>query len=174
MEDNILIKKKARKAAFIVGWATLIGFSFLLFMPSIYMNPFTWCFLAGYILVFPLGLLGAYILGLITYNIFKRFIKNRLRYRSILCILIIISLIAGFMLQVFIVSRLTRTPPYKNEIDTNQDGKIDKWVYHNGVSTISETDTDYDGRPDIRKYYDNGELVKTEKITDLNRNVQKK
>jgi hypothetical protein len=174
MEDDILIKKKAKKAAFIVGWATLIGFSFLLFMPSIYMNPFTGWFIAGYILVFPLGLLGAYILGLITYNIFKRFIKNRLQYRSILCILIIISLAVGFMLQVSMMYLLTRTPPYKNEIDTNHDGKIDNWIYHDGVSSIVEIDTDYDGKPDIRKYYDNGELVKTEKITDLNKNAQKK
>ena len=77
-------------------------------------------------------------------------------------------------MQAFILISITRTPPYKNEIDTNQDGKIDKWIYDNGVSTISEIDTDYDGKPDIRKYYDNGELVKTEKITDLNKNVQKK
>ena len=175
MEDNILIKKRAKKLASIVGSAALIGFCFLLFMPTTYMNPFSAYLIFHHILFAPAGLLAAFLIGLISYFIFKRLSKTKFKYSVItLSILIILSSAAGAFLQAFILISITRTPPYKNEIDTNQDGKIDKWVYDKDSSTISETDTDYDGTPDVRKYYNNGELVKTEKITDLNKSVQKK
>jgi len=175
MEDNILIKKRTKKLAYVVGITTLIGFCFLLFMPTTYRNPFSAYLIMHHILFSPVALLAAFIIGLISYFIFKRLSKIKFQYSVItLGIFILSSFVVGAFLQVFTLTSITRVPPYKNEIDTNQDGKIDKWVYDKDSTTNVEIDTDHNGTPDVREYYDNGELVKTEKITDLNKNVQKK
>lgn len=164
MNNNNLIKKQAKMAAYIIGIATFLGFSVLMFMPSVYLNPFSVYLILGYLTFVPVGLLESYLFGLATYFLFKYTIKSKLVYWFVVAIGIVICFPIGAASNIYIFRQLAKTPPYKNEIDTNRDGKIDKWVYHDNTSTIVEIDTDYDGKPDTREHYDNGELVKKEII----------
>jgi len=177
MEDNsLIIKKQAKRAAYVVGIATFLGFSAMMFIPDIYrLGIFTPYLILGYIMLIPVGLLQSFIFGWIIYFIFKRFIKNKLIYGILLTIGIIICFVIGLSSQVYILRTMSKTPPYKNEIDTNKDGKIDKWVYDDNLNTRIEIDIDYDGKPDIkeysynadllkREYYKNGVLIKTEEF----------
>ncbi len=162
MENNKLIKI----SAYLVGIATFLGFLILLFMPSMYNNTFSFIFLAFNIIFCPVGFLEAFAWGGLSYFIFKRVIENKLVYWIIFCLL----LLGGFCIGAFslgIILRWTaRTSPYENTIDTNHDGKIDKWVYHNDQSTKIEIDTDFDGKPNTRECFENGDLVKKENITE--------
>jgi hypothetical protein len=57
-----------------------------------------------------------------------------------------------------------KSSPIKNQIDTNGDGRIDKWVYDKDLSTIVELDIDFDGKPDVRQYYKNSFMIKQENL----------
>ena len=162
MENDKLIKK----SAYVVGIATLSGFLILIFMPTSYINPFAPCLVLFNIMLSPVGILEAFILGKFAYFIFKRTKKSLLIYWVIFCFFVLGGFWIGFSSLGFILRATSKTPPYENRIDTNQDGKIDKWIYHNDMSTRVEIDTDFDGKPDIREYYENGELIRKEKVTD--------
>lgn len=164
MEDNNqdFVKKQAKKAAWIVGIATFLGFSILMFLPTIYGHSLTSLFILTYLGTVPLGIAEAYLFSLIVYFIFKHLIKNKLTYRISLVILIIIGYPLGIFGQCYTVRMLSKEKPYTNQIDTNRDGKVDKWVYSDNLNDRAEIDTDYDGMVDIKEYYYNGNLIKKE------------
>jgi len=168
-----LIKQRSLRAAKAVGIASFVGFSILLLIPTTYMNPFGIFFILGAIGLAPLGMLQAFIFAWPTYFIFKYFIKSKLAYRIALTIFIIIAIPLGTFFYALIIRAMAKTPAYTNEIDTNGDGKIDKWVYDNNMTTITTLDTDFDGKPDIKKYYNNGDLIKTENLSLPDKNVRK-
>lgn len=174
MESIELIKIRAKRAAFIVGIINFLGFSGILFIPQVYMmGLFTPYIIFGQLILFtPVGLLESFILGWVIYFIFKH-IKSKSTYTISLIIGIIICFPLGFFSNVHLFRLATKRPPYMNEIDTNQDGKIDKWVYHNDVLTRAELDTNYDGKPDVKRYYKNGELIKVEVDIDFDGKIDK-
>ena len=161
MEENNIVKTRAKKAGYIAGIATFLGFSFVLFLPSTYGNPFSFLFIFGIIALAPVGMLGSFIFGWVVYFISGQ-IKNRAAYKIALIIFIVIGYLLGCLGLISLFRAMGKTKPYTNQIDTNRDGKIDKWVYDNNLSTIVTLDTDYDGTPDIKEYYDNADLIKKE------------
>ena len=162
MEDNGSVRRRAKRAAFLIGFMTFLGFSTIMFiLDGLYRTIFAPYLILGYIMFIPVGLFESFIFGSITYFIFK-FIRNRLIYTISIITGIIICFTAGLFSQIYVWRSLSKTPPYKNEIDTNQNGKIDKWVYHDDLSIRVELDANYDGKPDIKEYYKNGELFKRE------------
>lgn len=170
-----LTKKQAKKAAHIAGIATFLGFSIIMFDRRTYSGGMAVLIIMLYLGLMPTGVLASYLIGKAVYFLF---IKNKHIRKIVVVILIIICYLLGiatFGLACLLFRIVTKTKPYTNQIDTNQDGKIDKWVYHDGVSSRAEIDTDYDGNPDIkeyrynadltkREYYKNGQLIKTEKF----------
>ena len=63
------------------------------------------------------------------------------------------------------------------DIDTNGDGKSDKWVHDNIYSHTTEIDydTNLDGKPDVWEYYDkNHKVYKKEIDTDFDGKPDKK
>lgn len=164
MKNDDLIKGQAKKAAFAIAIATFLGFSVLAFMPSVYREPLSSFLILGLITIAPVGMLGASLLGIVTYFIFKYLIRGKVIYIIVLVIGIVIAFALGVILEIGMFRQMGKTPPYENKIDTNRDGKIDKWIYDNDSSTIAEIDTDYDSKPDIRRSYKNGKLIREEEI----------
>lgn len=163
-------KNLPKIAAVSVGIATILGFCIILFLPSIY-KAGSWgvMIIGGQIMILPIGALAASLLGLLIYLIFKNFIRNKIIYTVSLIIAILICMPLGVWLNMSILRMLASVgslAPAVLRIDTNSDGKVDKWVYHdtNSLSTRIELDTDYDGDPDTREYYKNGELIKRDNI----------
>ncbi len=60
-----------------------------------------------------------------------------------------------------------RLVPKVVAIDTNKDGKPDRWEYYdNGVISRIESDTNGDGKIDEWVRFDHGKVVRVEKDTD--------
>lgn len=167
MEQKELTRKQARKAAFAVAISAFIGFSGILFSPDTYqLSIFLPAILIAQILFFsPAGLLEATIIWFVVYFIFKRII-NIFVFRILLIALCLAAVPLGFFSNVYLFRFITRTKPYMNQIDTNGDGKIDKWVYSNDNTgiTVVELDTTGNGRPNIKQTYKRTKLIRTEEI----------
>lgn len=170
MKDNNLAERKAKKAAFIIGIINFLGFSGILFIPQVYMmGLFTPYIIFGQLILFtPVGLLESFILGWVIYFIFKH-IKSKSIYIISLIVGIIICFPLGFFSNVhlFRFAMGVKSPePIVIRIDANSDGKVDKWIHEEKKSKTIEIDTNYDGVPDIKEYYQNGKLVKKEIVDD--------
>jgi hypothetical protein len=164
MKNIIFDRKSDKKTALIVGIVCFLGFCFFLFLPSMYNNPFSSILIYGVIFSAPIGILEASVIGWAAYLIFKR-IKKKATYIITLIILIIIGYAIGFFSWFALFRAITYTKPYTNKIDSNHDGKIDKWIYQEGTNAVVTLDTDYDGMPDEKEYYKNGDLIKKEKLS---------
>ncbi|HLH76147.1 MAG TPA: hypothetical protein VKV28_04995 [Candidatus Binataceae bacterium] len=75
----------------------------------------------------------------------------RLSNLSLICISLTIGLFG-----------CTRSPAPIATYDRNHDGQIEEWVYLIGSKTEDAFDTNTDGKADLIKIYDHGELVKVE------------
>ena len=81
--------------------------------------------------------------------------------------------------KTIIVESMTVSPapatvePKAVAIDTNKDGKPDRWEYHDGNKVRVEADTNFDGKIDEIAYFENGKLVKGEKDSDYDGKMDK-
>ena len=52
----------------------------------------------------------------------------------------------------------------RQERDTNNDGRMDRWVFYDGQSRIAriEQDKNFDGKPDITLFYEEGKPKRQE------------
>lgn len=161
--DNL--KRESRKMAYILGIITFSGFFIFLFMPTTYKNPFGLYLIVNTIIFAPFALFVALLVGLCTYFIFKLF-KNKIIRWVFLLILLVICFFVGIMLQGAILRLISSNKPYVSKIDSDYDGKIDKWVFHDELGNIiaEEIDADHDSKPDTKEYYRGGRLLRTEQI----------
>lgn len=169
MENQEQVKIKAKKAAWVVGITSFLGFSLIMFFPKVYAGELASLIILTYLFVMPLGILASFLIGLGVYFLFKNIIKETYAYKSLLIILIIVCYPLGVLMLTGLVRAVTKTKPYTNQIDTNRDGRIDKWIYSDNLDDKVEIDTDFDGKPDIRRYYKNGTLIREEEITNLDK-----
>ena len=58
-------------------------------------------------------------------------------------------------------------------LDTNKDGKPDRWETHDGSKVRVEADTNFDGVVDEKAYFENEKLVRGEKDTDYDGKMDK-
>ena len=64
--------------------------------------------------------------------------------------------------------------PRQIELDTNKDGKPDRWeFYREGVQERIETDKNFDGKPDMWVYFMDGRLSRIEIDTDYDGKVDR-
>ena len=63
--------------------------------------------------------------------------------------------------------------PKMVSVDTNKDGKPDRWEYHDGNKVRVEADTNFDGKVDEIAYFEDGKLVKGEKDSDYDGKMDK-
>ena len=60
------------------------------------------------------------------------------------------------------------------EVDTNKDGKPDRWEYFkDGVQDRIESDKNFDGKPDMTVYFEGGKLSRVEIDTDYDGKVDR-
>lgn len=162
------LKNHSKIAAITASIATLAGFCIVLFLPSIY-KAGTWGIIVvtGQIMLLPIGLLAAALIGLVVYFVFKKFIRNKIAYASFLVMVIVLCILLGVWLNIIVFRALTNvglSRPIVVKIDANGDGKVDKWIYEERGDKTIEVDTDYDGIPDVREYYKNKRLIKRKNI----------
>ena len=172
MENNELNldEKKAKRAALIIAIATFLGFCIVLFDRNIYGGGMASLIIVICVGLWPAGVLAAYLMKRLAYFIFIKYVKNKRTYWIFLVVSVIVSYVLGVL--IFILAAMGMAAifningkPYTNEISTHNNGKIDKWVYHHGTTTIVSFDTIGDGKPHIREYYKNGDLIKKEEIS---------
>jgi len=109
MENSDLTRKRYKWALLLVILTTLLGFSFIMFDPATYRNPFKSSLIFGYIITLPIGVLVAYLLVLITRLIFKSFLKEKLTYIIFLIILMVLGYGVGFLAFVFTFRAMSGT-----------------------------------------------------------------
>ena len=102
MENNKLISRNTKIAVLLVRIAVIFGLSVIMFEPKIYNNSVTPLFISAYALSLPVGILVAYVLGIIIRFFFKSFIKNKFIYFLFLIISIIAGYGTGFFSSMFI------------------------------------------------------------------------
>lgn len=72
------------------------------------------------------------------------------------------ALLQGALLTL-IVASCARPPAPSATYDRNHDGRIDEWVYRISDSEVKRAfDTNGDGKPDVVKTYEHGQLVQVE------------
>lgn len=109
MENNELTRKRYKRALLLVILTTLLGFSFIMFDPAVYRNPFKPFLILGYVTTLPIGVLVAYLLLLIARLLFRSFLKEKLTYIIILIILMILGYGAGFLAFEYTFRAMSRT-----------------------------------------------------------------
>lgn len=178
MEEN----KIARKAAFLTGLAAFIGFILIVPM-AIVVGPHPQAL--GVILIYIMyffvsgeaaaDLAISLFIGFISYFLFKTLLKKQVSaktFKLARIVSFIIAVIAGFLISFPVRTLMMEVHSGKEvvgKIDTNKDGKPDKWVHHNVYDKLIEIDydTNLDGNPDIWEYYKNRKVYKKEIDTDF-------
>lgn len=121
------------------------------------------------------GLLVSCLIGWAAYLVFRFLIKKELSRKQFNWIMFPSMLLidaAGFLVMNStrkFFDELIRGKEKVWEIDTNGDGKIDKWVHDDVYDKLTELDYDInlDGNPDIWEYY-RGDRQLYKKIIDSN------
>ncbi len=79
---------------------------------------------------------------------------------------------SGFAVAEELSSKLPVSPKVVT-LDTNKDGKPDRWEHHEGVNVRVEADTNFDGAIDEKAYFENEKLIRGEKDTDYDGKMDK-
>ena len=172
------INKPLRVAA-IAGISTFVGFSIIFPLMIIVNGISNWrdfgsllgifTILFGYFLLAGtavIGLIEGLLLGVVIYFISKFLIPDNITKKQLKAITISISIICitigllSFSPADRFVRESTSGKEHVGTIDTNRDGKPDKWVHDNiyGQTTEIDYDTNFDGKPDVWEYYKNGKV----------------
>lgn len=109
MENNDLTRKRFKRAILLVMLTTLLGFSFIIFMPATYRNPFKLYLIFGYIVTIPVGLIVGFLPVLIIRLLFKSFLKEKLTYVILLIILMMLGYGFGFLAFLFTFRAMSGT-----------------------------------------------------------------
>ncbi len=179
--------KRPLKAALIIGIAAFIGFCLIFPLMIFTTTPDYWAFALLYLFYFItsgqifIGLGLSVLISIISYSILRFLIKRDISKSQLGWIVFFVSGIAftiGYFTflptQTFVMER-----DFGKErigtVDTNNDGKPDKWVHHNVYDKLLEIDydTNFDGKPDIWEYYQDSKVVKKEIDTDFDAKVDK-
>lgn len=164
--------RKSFKMATIVGIAAFTGF-LLIFPLMLFTSGPSYL---GFVLLYLfyslmmkgqifIGLGLAFLIGLISFLVFRFLIKSDISKEILGWVLFFISgiaLVAGFFIFLrvdeFITRRGKEARERKNtqQLDTNNDGKIDEWVriYEASSRKSVEKDTNFDGKVDLIEFYD--------------------
>ncbi len=190
MEEKV--NKDSLRAAFIAGVSTFVGF-LIIFPLILIINGITdfspvwrnfgdllgiFVILFGYFLLFGaavIGLIEAFLLGMITYFVFKFLVPNNATKRQLRAITAIVSVICAIIgvLSFSPADKFIRESNFGKEkiweIDTSGDKKTDKWVHYDIYERLTEIgyDTNFDGKPDVWEYYKNGKVYKKEIDTNF-------
>jgi len=95
MENEGLANLRAKKLAFIIGIAFILGFSIVMFTPQVYTGGLASAGIVLYLVSLPVGILEAYILGRIVYLMFKLLIRKKVIRIAVSIILIIVVYLLG-------------------------------------------------------------------------------
>ncbi|MDD4899647.1 MAG: hypothetical protein PHT31_02540 [Candidatus Omnitrophica bacterium] len=171
----------ALKASLIIGVAFFLGFYLILplrlFIPSygvLALVDIVFFMASGQ---FYIGIGLSFLVGLFFYFFFKYLIIGNIakKYQYWLLVLMsIIVLIIGFFVYIPVQDFISkRQVQAKKEgvwkIDTNNDGKTDRWAYYDANDKLIRVDydTNFDGEVDIREYYKNNKIIEKEIDSDF-------
>jgi len=104
MENNDLVRRRFKRAIFLVSIAALFGCSYILFDPVVWRmlkDPLGSAMIFPYMVSLPVGVFGAYLLVFITRFVFKSFLKEKITYIIFLIILMILGYGVGFLSSLF-------------------------------------------------------------------------
>lgn len=179
------INKRPLKAALIIGISFFVGFSLIFLLRFIYpaygvlvLLDLFYFITSGQIYI---GLGLSFLIGLITYLTFRLIIKREISKKklgwSIFFVSAIVMIIGFFTFlptQTFVMEKDFGKEWLVGQTDTNNDGKIDKWVYSGVYDRIRiDYDTNFDDKPDIKEYYKKGRFVKKETDIDFDGKIDK-
>jgi len=179
------IDKKPFKVALIAALSALVGFCsiylfFIFIDPSIRHLEY-WGFallgLAYFIIsgqIF-IGIILSFLIGAVSYLFFwilikKGVSKNILKWSIVFISIaaLIIGFLAYFPAQTFVFERDFGKEKIW-ESDENGDGRTDKWIHQDVHYSVTKTDidSDFDGKPDIWKYYKDSKVIRKEIDSDF-------